>query len=56
MNGPKVQMVTRSEAVVRMMAGANGSPAGVAERDPAVSPTFEVGWLRLQDSNLRPGG
>ncbi len=55
-NGPKVQMVTRSEAVVRMMAGANGSPAGVAERDPAVSPTFEVGWLRLQDSNLRPGG
>jgi hypothetical protein len=29
---------------------------GPVERDPAVSPTFAVGWLRLQDSNLRPGG
>jgi site-specific DNA recombinase len=56
-NGSHVQMVTRSEAVVRMMAAGGVATAGAGvERDPAVSPTFAVGWLRLQDSNLRPGG
>jgi DNA invertase Pin-like site-specific DNA recombinase len=51
-NGPNVQMVTRSEAVVRMMAAGTGTAAEAAlERDPAVSPTFAVGWLRLLDSN-----
>ncbi len=56
-NGPQVQMVTRSEAVVRMMAAGEEAAAGAAvERDPAVSPTFAVGWLRLLDSNQRPGG
>jgi site-specific DNA recombinase len=54
--GPTVQMVTRSEAVVRMMAGANGGSPAALDRDRGVSPAFEVGWLRLQDSNLRPGG
>jgi site-specific DNA recombinase len=46
-NGPKVQMVTRSEAVVRIMA-AGGTT--VAEPDPANSPAFAVEWLRLLDS------
>ena len=54
--GPKVQMATRSEAVVRMMVGTNGGSSTAPDRDPAVSPTFVVDWLRLQDSNLRPGG
>ena len=55
--GPTVQMVTRSEAVVRMMAAGGSATAGVTvERDPVVSPTFAVGWLRLLDSNQRPGG
>ena len=55
--GPKVQMVTRSEAVVRMMAAGGAATAGaVVEGDPAVSPTFAVEWLRLLDSNQRPGG
>jgi hypothetical protein len=56
-NGQRVQMVTRSEAVVRMMAAGGGATPGTAvERDPGVSPTFDVGWLRLLDSNQRPGG
>lgn len=56
-SGPQVQMVTRSEAVVRMMAaGGEGAAGAAVERDPAVSPTFAVGWLRLLDSNQRPGG
>ena len=52
--GAKVQMVTRSAAVVRMMAGANGGAALAADRDPSVSPSFEVGWLPIWDSNCRP--
>jgi hypothetical protein len=52
-NGPKVQMVTRSEAVIQMMA-ANGTR--VADPNPANSPTIAVEWLRLLDSNQRPGG
>lgn len=42
----KVQLVTRSEAVVRMMAAGNGAPAGAAEPASAVSPSIGVGWLR----------
>jgi hypothetical protein len=50
-NGPNVQMVTRSEAVVRMMAASGTSTARAAvERDRGVSPTMVVGWLRLLDS------
>ncbi len=46
-----VQMVTRSEAVVRMMAASTTSTAGTAlERDPAVSPTFVVESPPPQDS------
>jgi len=52
-SGSKVQMVTRSEAVIQMMA-ATGTP--VAAPDPANSPTIAVEWLRLLDSNQRPGG
>lgn len=56
-NGSHVQMVTRSEAVVRLMAaGGRVTPGTAVERDPGVSPTFDVGWLRLLDSNQRPGG
>jgi site-specific DNA recombinase len=43
-NGPHVQLVTRSEAVVRMMAaGGSTAPGTAPERDPAVSPSFVVG-------------
>jgi site-specific DNA recombinase len=52
-SGSKVQMVTRSEAVIQMMA-ANGTH--VASPNPANSPTIAVEWLRLLDSNQRPGG
>ena len=55
--GEKVQLFTHNEAVARMMAaGAAGGPQAPLERAPEVSPTFVLGWLRLQDSNLRPGG
>jgi hypothetical protein len=40
-----------------MMAAGGSVTSGTAvERDPGVSPTFAVGWLRLLDSNQRPGG
>lgn len=56
-DGAHVQMVTRSEAVVQMMAaGGTTTAEPTQERDPAVSPTFVVDWLRLLDSNQRPGG
>ena len=55
--GAQVQLVMRNEAVARMMVATSAGGGNAApERDPAVSPTFVVDWLRLQDSNLRPGG
>jgi hypothetical protein len=43
-NSPQVQMVTRAEAVVRMIAAGSMTTTGAAvKRDPAVSPTLAVG-------------
>jgi hypothetical protein len=46
-NGSNVRMVTRSEAVVQMIAADGTTPA---DPNPANSPSFAVGWLRLLDS------
>jgi hypothetical protein len=46
----------RARRPVRMMVGTDAGSSAAVDRDPGVSPTFAVGWLRLLDSNQRPGG